>query len=539
MTTTTTMPPAPRALAPAVPRTAPPAPAELDLPGTLDCTLLTALAAADRPRVRLDAGADADLTRSREGLERILAAGLPVYGSTTGFGPHVRYAAGDDPFAQGSGLIAHLASGAGALAEPGVVRAMMIVRAASLARGRSAIRPGTLRAYLRLLESGLVPAVPELGSVGASGDLVPLAHAARLLTGEGLALADEPHAHLLGRTRPALEALAAVGTAPVPLDARDALSLVNGTSYSTAIAALAVVRARRLVTRAAQLTGWLYAALGARQQALDPRLHHVRGQSGQVRAAALVRDQLAASRAGAGAGDGSGEHDGRPLQEVYSLRCAAQVLGPALELVEVAAGMVDDELAGVTDNPLIVEEPAGPQGWTALHGGNFHAAAVATAADLLTGALTQVTVLAERLVDVLASPPTSRAPLLLASRPGAQAGIAGAQLTASAVLAEARHACAWASTMSVPTNAGNQDIVPMAPLAARTATAQGERLATVLGVLVVALSQYQHLVARGLADGFAAAPPSWLPPMPGFDDDVETRSLIAAAARHLLAEEPE
>jgi histidine ammonia-lyase/tyrosine ammonia-lyase len=506
--------------------------AALELPAVLDCDRVSALSALPAPRIQLAAGADDVLDRSRAGLEAILAAGTPVYGSTTGFGPHVRYAADEDSFAHGSGLIAHLASGAGPLVAPDAVRATMIVRANALAQGRSGVRPHTLRALLAVLGSELVPAVPELGSVGASGDLIPLAHIARLITGEGLALAAGPDAHLLGHTRPAAQALSSAGLTPTPLDARDALSLVNGTSYSTALTALAVTRSTLLAERAAELVGWLYASLGARQEALDPRLHAARGQRGQQRAAGLISAELARHGTGSAL---PAEHDQRALQEVYSLRCAPQVLGPALDLIGTARGLADDELAGVNDNPVLTEDPSTPAGWKALHGGNFHAAAMATAADLLTGALTQVAVLAERQIDVLMSPVTSRAPLLLATRPGAQAGLAGAQLTASAMLAEVRHACGWASTMSVPTNAGNQDIVPMAPLAARTALSQADRLATILAVLAVSIGQYQHLVSGGLADGFSAAPPVWLKPGLGFDHDVETRSLIEDARAQLLS----
>jgi histidine ammonia-lyase/tyrosine ammonia-lyase len=507
----------------------------LELPTVLDCDSLSAIARDPGVELRLTPAVAADLGRSRSGLERILATGTPIYGATTGFGPHVRYAADGDSYVQGSGLIAHLASGAGPLLTPTVVRTVMIVRANTLARGHSGVRAETVQALLRLLDRGLVPAVPELGSVGASGDLIPLAHVARLLTGEGPALAAEPFADVLGLMRPGAEALAAAGLSPTPLDARDALALVNGTSYSTALAALSGAGARQLLLRSGDLIGWLYSSLGARQQALDVRLHAVRAQNGQQRIAQVIRTEM--SRHGPGQGMPP-EHPERPLQEVYSLRCAPQVLGPALDLIDVARGLIDDELAGVNDNPVLVEDFGVEAGWSALHGGNFHAAAVASAADLITGALTQAAVLAERLIDVLMSPVTSRAPLLLATTPGAQSGLAGAQLTASAVLAEARHACAWASTMSVPTNAGNQDIVPMAPLAARTALAQVNRLATILAVLAVSIGQYQHLVGRGLADGFAVSPPAWLPASPGFDHDVETHSRIAAAQAYLLEAPP-
>ncbi len=490
----------------------------ISLPAVVDCNTVER-ATRETPSVGFDGLTATLLERSREGLERILGAGTPVYGSTTGFGPHVAYAADHNPFDHGSGLIAHLASGVGPLVEPSVVRAVMLVRANAIARGYSGVTPATLRAMLDLIENDVIPAVPSIGSVGASGDLIPLSHIARVITGEGFALSNDPAERAAGVTVPASVALASAGLLPRRLDGRDALALVNGTAYSTTLAAIAAVRAERLLERAADLTGWLYASLGARRQAIDPRLHGVRRQSGQIRAAALIRSA---------AGEYT-ERDERSLQEVYSIRCAAQVLGPALDLVGRATNLVDDELSGVSDNPVIVEDPSQDVGWIALHGGNFHAAAAATASDLITGAITQVAVLAERQIDVLANPATSQAPLLLASRPGAQAGLAGVQLTASAVLAEIRHAAQWASTMSVPTNAGNQDIVPMAPLAARTALAQVDRLSVVLGSLGMFLRQYRHLVRAGLAQGYDAAPPSWFPDLPGHDHDVATDRLLDAA----------
>ncbi|GLY33002.1 aromatic amino acid ammonia-lyase [Kineosporia sp. NBRC 101731] len=514
------------------------------LPLNLTAERLESLAGTARVEVDLYPEAEQRMTAARNGLLELLAAGTPVYGATTGFGPHVRYPADGDPSAQGASLIAHLASGTGDPVEPELVRATILVRANSLARGHSGMRAETLRALLGLVRAGVVPTVPRFGSVGASGDLIPLAHIARALTGEGRVLADGPG------SRPAAEALAEAGLSRVGLDAREALALVNGTSYSTAMAAMALARTRRLLHRAVDLTGWLYASLGAQEQALDPRLHAVRGQSAQQRAAAAVREAVAAalpgvpSPAGTSTGDeesGVGEGAGRtslperPLQEVYSLRCAPQVLGPTFELTGLAGRMIEDELAGVSDNPVLVDATAAGLGWEALHGGNFHAAATATAADLLTGALTQAAVLAERQIDVLMCPATSRAPLLLASRPGAQAGLAGAQLTASAVLAAARHACGWASTMSVPTNAGNQDIVPMAPLAARTSLEQSDRLASILAVLAISLVQFQHLRARGLAPGRAALPPAWMPWVEGFDQDVETHSMIEIVREGILA----
>lgn len=497
------------------------------LPAPMDSGTVRAFAERPRP-VRLAAEVRDRLQASRDGLEAILDSGTPVYGATTGFGPHVRYAADGDSVAQGSSLIAHLASGAGPFLAPDLVRTTMLVRANALAQGHSGIRPHVLDAWLALLDSGIVPAVPELGSVGASGDLIPLAHMARCLDGSGRALADEPAAHLRGLARPARGALLAAGLQPVELDARDALALVNGTSMSTAIAAVAASRSASLLGRALDLVGWLYASLGARTEALDPRLHEVRHQPGQRVVAAAIGLALRHSAEGEPV-----EACGRDLQEVYSLRCAPQVLGPSAALIDLAVELVDNELIGVNDNPVLLAEE-GAAGWVALHGGNFHAGSVATAADLLNGALTQIAVLAERQINVLATPATSAAPLLLARHPGRQAGLAGAQLTATAVLAEMRHGCSWASTMSIPTNAGNQDIVPMAPLAARTALHQTERLAVILAVLALAVHQHQHLTRQGLAGGRPAVPPAWMPPLVGLDCDRPTDDDIASVAGALL-----
>ena len=511
------------------------------LPARLDASGI-ALAVRSRRRVLLDDAAAEQMASSRQGLQQVLDRGESVYGATTGFGPHVKYAADPDTEAQGSGLIAHLASGTGPYLSPGVVRATVLVRANALSRGHSAVRPDVVRALLDMIHTGVVPAVPSTGSVGASGDLVPLAHIARCLTGEGrfldLSAGDdgevEGDVSSSSRTLPAKQVLHKHGLHPVRLDARDALALVNGTALSTALAALAAARARLLLDRTLDTVGWLYAALGAQPQALDPRLHAVRGQQPQAHAAERISRVARAlsDRSATPWSPAAAEHAGRPLQEVYSLRCAPQVLGPALALIDFATSTVDAELCGTSDNPVLTQQ-AGR--WEALHGGNFHAAASATASDLLSGALTQAAVLVERQVDVLANPATSHAPLLLARWPGRQAGLAGAQLTASALVAEMRHACQWASTMSIPTNAGNQDVVPMAPLAGRTALAQGLRFARVLSVLALMVRQQQHLVAQGVARGCLVDAPSWLPDLPGHDLDHETYLEIGAVTAAVLA----
>jgi histidine ammonia-lyase/tyrosine ammonia-lyase len=445
-------------------------------------------------------------------------AGTPVYGVTTGFGPLHEYEAADDgPTDHGQGLLAHLATGTGDLAAPAVVRAMMTARLQALVQGHSAIRPSTVKGVLRILEANVVPAVPEIGSLGASGDLTPLAHVARACTGRG---------RVLGENGAPVDAEAALDQArlsPVALDARDALALVNGTSFMTGTAALAVARGRRLLERAEALTGWAYRLLGCSLQALDPRLHDARGHEGQVDSAASIREE--ATR------HGPAEREERPMQEVYSLRCAPQVLGAVRDHLAHARRLVETELNGVNDNPVI--DPEAP---AALHGGNFQGQQVAFAADALNEALTQVGVLAERQIDVLlSSGSTVDAPPLLAWDPGPTSGLAGAQLTATALVAELRQDAQMMGTSSIPTNDDNQDVVSMGALAARTAYEQTEHLAPILAVLGMSLAQLTHLRAEGRADGRAAPPPDWMPAFEPVVEDRPLRAEIDALASRWLA----
>ena len=459
----------------------------------------------------LTTAAETALRRSREALETVHERGDPIYGLTTGFGPLVDHDAAAEPSAQGQHLLAHLSTGSGDWAAPEVVRAMVVARLQSLAQGHSAVRLSTAKTLLTLLAEAPPPAVPEIGSLGASGDLTPLAHAARAYAGEGALLTDDNAPVDSGR------ALAEAGLSPVSLDARDALSFVNGTSFMTGTGALAVARAQRLLSRAEALAGWAYGLLGCSREALAPALHEAREHEGQAESAAAIRAE--ADRVGS-------PKASRPLQEVYSLRCAPQVLGAAREQITYARGLVETELNGVNDNPVI--DPDGPD---VLHGGNFQGQQVAFAADALNEAVTQIGVLAERQIDVLLSPDQNGgAPPLLAWSPGPTSGLAGAQLTATALVAELRQHAQMAATSSIPTNNDNQDVVSMGALAARTAYEQTERLAPILAILGLSLAQLTHLQAADRADGPAPAPPPWMPSVAPIKKDRPLRSEIEALA---------
>lgn len=457
------------------------------------------------------------LDRARTALDDIRNEGAEVYGITTGFGPLHEYAANEHSSPEhGAGLLAHLATGSGDRLEPALVRGMIAARLQSLAQGYSAIGRAPFDALATLLEADIVPAVPEIGSLGASGDLTPLAHVARVCTRDGFVIGRKNERTTAG------SALDRAGVEPVSLGARDALALVNGTALMTAAGGLAVTRTQRLLERAEALTGWAYRLLGCSLDALDTRLHEVRGHPGQSKSAAAIRAK--ATR------DGPVEREERPLQEAYSLRCAPQILGAVREQLTYARKIVETELNGVTDNPVIA-----PEAPAAIHGGNFQGQQVAFAADALNEALTQTGVLAERQLDLLlSSTPHDDAPPLLAWDPGPTSGLAGAQLTATALLAELRQNAQMAGTSSIPTNDDNQDVVSMGALAARTAYEQTERLAPILAVLGMALAQLTHLRETDRAEGPAPPFPEWMPPFEPVINDRALRSEIETLAERWL-----
>jgi histidine ammonia-lyase/tyrosine ammonia-lyase len=489
----------------------------------LCCESLEAASRADHLAITLTDEAVAAIAEARAALETARERGEEIYGVTTGFGPLVDYAAADDGgAAHGDGLLAHLSTGAGDPAPHAVARATCLARIQSLAQGASAIRPEVLRRFSALVERGVTPAMPEIGSIGASGDLTPLAHAARVLTGTGRVLRAD------GSVIPASDALDEAGLTPMRLGGRDALALVNGTAFMAAYAALAVARTRRLLMHLERLTGWIYRLLGCELQPLDPRLHHVRGHDGQAAAAQTIRDEAVR--------DGIyNRGEGRPLQEPYSLRCAPQVIGACRDSLQHARRVVETELNGVNDNPVVIsgDDP------TVLHGGNFQGQQIALAADALNAAITQLGVLAERQIDLLLTPARNGdAPLLLAWTPGATSGLAGAQITATALVAELRHNAQMSGTRSIPTNGDNQDVVSMGTLAGRTAYEQTERLAPILSVLGLALAQLTHLRDAGRAEGSAPPPPPWMPTVDPIRQDRPLRAEIHTLATHWLTTDP-
>ena len=406
---------------------------------------LLAVAEGERP-VTLAAEARARMQSTRDVVEGIAARGEAVYGVTTGFGKLSDIAIPGDQLAQLQvNLVRSHAVGVGPrLARP-EVRAMMLLRANVLAKGFSGARPALAELLCGMLNADCWPDVPEQGSVGASGDLAPLAHLALALLGEG-----ELH-HAAGRG-PAAEVLRAHGLAPVTLGPKEGLALINGTQAHTAVAALALVQAHRCWDAAHAAGAMTLEALLGTPVAFDARIHDARGQAGQRESAARLRALLADSEIRE-----SHREDDPRVQDAYALRCMPQVHGPVREAIRFAEGLIAAELNAATDNPLVFDDG------TMLSGGNFHGQAVAMALDVLGIAMTNLAVMSERRIDRLVNPTENEGlPPFLTSTAGVSSGFMMAQVTAAAITSECKGLAHPASVDSIPTDGSKEDVVPMA-----------------------------------------------------------------------------
>ncbi|HET9425416.1 MAG TPA: histidine ammonia-lyase [Gemmatimonadaceae bacterium] len=386
---------------------------------------------------------------ARRTIDRLVAEGAVVYGVTTGFGKLSDVAIPPEKLADlQRNLVRSHAAGVGDLLPEAEVRAMMLLRANVIAKGHSGARPEIAELLADMLNARVYPPVPEQGSVGASGDLAPLAHLALSLIGEG-------DLHRGADVGPAARMLDEAGLSPVTLQPKEGLALINGTQAHTAVAALALVEAHTL-WRVANIAGAMsLEALKGTPTAFDARIHDARGQLGQAATAAALRELLADSEIRE-----SHRHDDRRVQDAYCLRCMPQVHGPVLDAVDFAAGIIGRELNAATDNPLIFDEEL-------LSGGNFHGQSVAMALDFLAIAVTNLAVIAERRVDRLTNPDMNEGlPAFLTSDPGVNSGMMMAQVSAAALTSECKILAHPASVDSIPTGASKEDVVPMAMAAA-------------------------------------------------------------------------
>jgi len=411
---------------------------------------------------------------SREVVDRQALGDTPVYGINTGFGALAETAIARD--ALGALQVNLLRSHAAGVGEPlpvRAVRASMALRANVLAKGFSGIRRATLERLLDLLNHRVHPRVPSRGSVGASGDLAPLAHLSLVLIGEGEAwVGDDPS------LRKGRDALAAAGLDPVVLGPKEGLALINGTQPSTAVAALAVAGAERLA-RAADIAAALSIdALRGSMRPFDARIHDARPYPGQVAAARNIRLLLQGS-----AINKSHEHCGR-VQDAYSLRCAAQVHGAARDAFAFARTQLVIEANAATDNPMVFSEAG-----EIVSGGNFHGAPVAIAGDVVTLGLAQLATISERRADRLVNPALSDLPAFLTAESGLQSGYMMAQVTAAALTSEIKTLAHPASVDSIPTSANREDHVSMSMGAALKAARALDLAARVIAVEILCACQ--------------------------------------------------
>ncbi len=474
-----------------------------------------AVARAGAPVAVAPAAAEA-VARSHEFLQTLATSDTAVYGLTTGCGPLAGQridAAQRQAFQRN--LVRSHAVALGAPHPTALVRAAMTVRAQVFAQGHSGVAPHTLELLTGMLNAGVHPIVREIGGVGASGDLVELAEIALVALGEGEAEVD-------GRIMPAADALRAARLRPLVPALREGLALINGTSFHTGAAALVVAGARRVLAAAQVAAAMLFEALGGHGEALDPALHAARPHPGQRQVAARLTRLTEGSglvRSDAVAGS----------QDPYSVRCIPQILGPVVEAMAAADAVVEIELNAVSDNPLVLESEA-----RVVHGGNFHGQPVAMALDHLTAALVTLGVASERRIARTLDARLSGGlpPFLIRGDVGLHSGLMGLQYCATTIAAEQALLAAPASVRSIPTNANNQDVVPMGMLAARHAgrVLEGARRLVAIELLCAA----QALELRGIDQagaGTRAAHAAVRRVAAPLDDDRGLRDDVEAVAR--------
>jgi len=421
---------------------------------------------------RLDGAAVQRVADAAASVERIVASGETVYGVNTGFGLLANTRIPDDRLAElQTNLILSHSAGIGEPLPRHVARLMIVLKLLGLGRGYSGVRREAIDALQALLDQDAIPLIPSQGSVGASGDLAPLAHMSAALMGHG-------HIDVGGKVMPAGAALQRLGMNPLQLGPKEGLALINGTQASTAIALDALFTGERVFAAAIAAGALSVDALKGSVKPFDKRLSEVRGQPGQIRVAAALRglldgSEIVASHARCG-----------KVQDPYSFRCQPQVMGAALDLLANAARTLTAEAAAVTDNPIVF-----PDEDVAISGGNFHAQPVGFAADSIAMALCEVGSMSERRTAVLIDPKMSSLPPFLVEDSGVNSGLMIPQVTAAALVSENRSLAFPASVDSIPTSAGQEDHVSMAPIAARKAAIIARNAAGVIAVELIAAAQ--------------------------------------------------
>ena len=426
----------------------------------------------------IDDDARAAIAASAAVVRRAAAGDAPVYGVNTGFGKlaSTRIDA-DDLATLQRNLIRSHSVGVGAPLTPEVVRLVLALKAGSLARGASGVRQQVVDALLAVLNAGLLPYIPSQGSVGASGDLAPLAHMTLALMGEGEFLVD-------AQRRAAADVLNEYGLAPLQLQAKEGLALINGTQVSTALALHALFAFEPVLESALVVGALTVDAARGSDGPFDPRIHALRGQPGQIDVARYYRALLDGSAIRASHSQG----DDR-VQDPYCLRCQPQVVGACLDQLRHAALVLLREANAVTDNPLVFAGDADGGGGSMISGGNFHAEPVALAADAMANAIAEVGAIAERRIAMLIDANVSKLPPFLTANAGLNSGFMIAHVTAASLASENKSLAHPASVDSLPTSANQEDHVSMATFAARRLQPMIANVAHILGIELMAAAE--------------------------------------------------
>jgi histidine ammonia-lyase len=411
------------------------------------------------------------IERSAATVAGIVQSGRTVYGINTGFGLLATKSIPTEQLAELQlRLVLSHSAGIGPLLPDQIVRLIMALKIVGLSRGFSGVRPVVIQALENAIAAGFMPAIPSKGSVGASGDLAPLAHMSAALMGIG-------NARLNGTQMAAAEALQKAGLEPLILGPKEGLALLNGTQTSTALALSALFRTQNIFANALVAGALSVDAAKGSDTPFDPRIHEARGQLGQIEVAATLRRLLEGSEIR------NSHLDCGRVQDPYSLRCQPQVMGACLDTIRHAAKILEIEANAASDNPLVFAEG------DVLSGGNFHAEPVAIAADTLALAIAEIGALSERRLALLVDPVMSGLPAFLVTNPGINSGFMIAQVTAAALASENKSLAHPASVDSLPTSANQEDHVSMATYAARRLHDMASNTAAIIGIELLAAAQ--------------------------------------------------
>ncbi|MEM9630244.1 MAG: histidine ammonia-lyase [Pseudomonadota bacterium] len=428
--------------------------------------------------VRVDRSAEAAINLAAERVARAAQGNDAVYGVNTGFGKlaSVKIAADDTETLQRNLILSHCC-GVGEALDQTTTRLMMVLKLLSLGRGASGVRFKVLKLIEDCLEKGVTPVIPAQGSVGASGDLAPLAHMTAVLIGEG-------EAEFAGERMPGGEALSRAGLTPVVLGPKEGLGLINGTQFSTACALVGLMEAWRLAEATLVSASLSTDAIMGSTAPLLPEIHELRGHRGQIEVARSMREIMAGSEIR----ESHREGDQR-VQDPYCIRCQPQVAGACVDLLRMAATTLEIEANAATDNPLVLIDAD-----RIVSGGNFHAEPVAFAADQIALAVAELGAIAQRRVALMVDPTLSfDLPPFLAQDPGLNSGMMIAEVTTAALMSENKHLANPCSTDSTPTSANQEDHVSMAAHGARRLSRMNVNLSHILGVeLLCAIEGIEH-----------------------------------------------